>query len=890
MSFTALPYMPCPHANLPALLAPLRWTRMEVEVENLENQFAREHPLSILQAVCLFATRGTAPDGGRPNYTWHFLREPGHRIRKAHRYRISLQFPGDALDTARRVRDGFARHLADPRNHFRLVECSEPSLRCAKDLPQPPDTVQDGDEICLFFRSPLPFPRAPGAGKWSLETQNLLDLIGRRMAQAFAVDVRPILHALFTSLQILPWYWDYQEIVHRARSGAGKNGKGLQYFNGCAGPLYLRGPVRTLWPLLALLSEIQLHTGTHSPQGHFQLLPHHPVLDAKIVTPLHYHAAWQRILEDSDLREDLLDATADPQLFCEQLAASIRGREWHPGTARQILIPKPAGGQRRISMLSPADRILHRTLHELLSPHLDRALSDTCRGFRKGMSISDTRKKVAEAVRDGFTWVFETDLEDFFDHVAWAPLLETLRDLIPRADSLTLELLERLLRTPVVEASSGRTLPRYQGLLQGSPLSPLLANLYLSGFDAALATPERRVLRYGDDVLVLCRSRSDAETAATTAAAFAARLGMTLKESKTRVAPLDEEVRFLGFDLGPGLEEETVARCQMKRTLYVRENYALVGVDGGSVVIKSKGHLIDRIPLHRVGEIVLLGNNVVSALLVQRCLRERVPVTFCTVTGYYLTTVHPDSRQSYERAARHHHRHDALTEPERVHLARRLVEAKLYNSLHTLRGWSDPKGELPLHEITQALNRCQHPQRVEELLGVEGHAAHLMFQALNRQIRTPEFRAPTRKPHNGPDRLNAVLDFAYYLLFVRLNVLVRAHSLNPWLGFLHSPKNRYESLVCDLQEPFRARVDRFVAKTLNLKIIQPDDMSQNPKGKWRMTGPATARFVEAFERELQIRMSGDPGTFLHLLEAQVFALQEWVDEGKDLRLYVAKRI
>jgi CRISPR-associated protein Cas1 len=140
-------------------------------------------------------------------------------------------------------------------------------------------------------------------------------------------------------------------------------------------------------------------------------------------------------------------------------------------------------------------------------------------------------------------------------------------------------------------------------------------------------------------------------------------------------------------------------------------------------------------------------------------------------------------------------------------------------------------------------------------------------------------------PREKPDRWNVLLDFGYTRLFARLNVLLCVRGLNPYLGFLHSPANNYESLVCDLQEPFRARCDRWVLRLVNLRQARSEDFESDTRGGLRLTREATRRLLQAWEQEMDTRWGGDAGTLEQLLHAQVEAVREWVFTRGGLRLY-----
>ena len=141
-------------------------------------------------------------------------------------------------------------------------------------------------------------------------------------------------------------------------------------------------------------------------------------------------------------------------------------------------------------------------------------------------------------------------------------------------------------------------------------------------------------------------------------------------------------------------------------------------------------------------------------------------------------------------------------------------------------------------------------------------------------------------PRAKPDRFNAVMDFAYWLLFSRMNVLVRGAGLSAYLGFLHSPKDHYESLVYDLIEPFRFRMDRLVLNCLHLRSLRPEHCEQLEAGKpWRLAREGMAVLVEAFEKDLATQRRGEPGSLRQILVAQVNLLEKWAMTDGDLQIY-----
>jgi CRISPR-associated endonuclease Cas1 len=388
-----------------------------------------------------------------------------------------------------------------------------------------------------------------------------------------------------------------------------------------------------------------------------------------------------------------------------------------------------------------------------------------------------------------------------------------------------------------------------------------------------------RMIRYGDDFLILTATREEAEKALADANALLFPLRLSLNASKTAITPLDLGFAFLGIRIPSALDEETIARSALRKSLFIKETYAFTGVDGDSVVVRKDDALLARLPLHRIAEIVFLGNGAVSTRLLQKCAKLRIPVSFCSPAGWYSSTLKPDSRSWFEILPLHVRRHEALGDTGRLDVARRVVEAKLRNYRHWLRSLSGEPAKHAARTLEEICEVLPDAGGVEALRGYEGSGARLTFHLVNGMAQVAAFSSPQRIPREKPDRFNALLDMLYSLLFTRLNVLLRSSGLNPYLGFLHSPIDNYESLVCDLQEPFRCRMDRLALKLLNRKEITVESFEQKENGAWRLTGAGVGIVIEAFEREEEARLAGEPSTFGQLLAGQVHAMREWV-EGK----------
>ncbi len=231
----------------------------------------------------------------------------------------------------------------------------------------------------------------------------------------------------------------------------------------------------------------------------------------------------------------------------DELALDLRARRWRPLPARRVLIPKPgrAGERRPLSIPTVRDRVVQAALKLVIEPVFEADFASCSFGFRPRRAAHDALQVLIEESWRGKRWVVETDIADCFEAIPHDRLMAALEERI--SDRSLLKLVRALLCAGVMQhAAVARA-----STAQGGVISPLLANVYLHRLDRSWQTRRDGVLvRYTDDLLVMCRSRGQAERALTALRTGLARLGLRLKQAKTRMAQLGEDgdgVDFLGF-------------------------------------------------------------------------------------------------------------------------------------------------------------------------------------------------------------------------------------------------------------------------------------------------------------------------------------------------------
>jgi group II intron reverse transcriptase/maturase len=229
-----------------------------------------------------------------------------------------------------------------------------------------------------------------------------------------------------------------------------------------------------------------------------------------------------------------------------ELAGELRAGTWRPMPARQVLIPKPGSAERRpLAIAAVRDRIVQAALKIVLEPVFEADFLPCSFGFRPKRSAHDALQVLVDEAWRGRRWVVETDIANCFSAIPQEELMRAVEERI--SDQGVLRLLRAMLRAGVMEG--GQVRREVTGAPQGGPASPLLCNIYLHRLDRGWDAREHGVLvRYCDDLVVMCGTRQQAEAALARLTAVLGGLGLELKAAKTRIVHLTEDKDAEGFD------------------------------------------------------------------------------------------------------------------------------------------------------------------------------------------------------------------------------------------------------------------------------------------------------------------------------------------------------
>lgn len=586
------------------------------------------------------------------------------------------------------------------------------------------------------------------------------------------------------------------------------------------------------------------------------------------------------------------------------LRTSIMDGTYRPGLVQEVDLINQKGKIRTISKLITVDRLILRAIHQVLYDEFAPLFSPNSYAYQENKGIAVAVRQAADYVETGFVYTVDIDIENYFDsipHFKMGALLQKFG-----LDHMTNNLIQKFLNCSIVrdfEISRKET-----GLVQGSPLSPLLSNLYLHEADLFFTECGFTFCRYADDIKLFAKSFEEGLELFSQAKHFLeSELHLRLHAQKSGVFPALERVylgyRFYSFPNGK-IEIKKESR-NTKVNIYNWRSSSIQKISGeyhliadGILTQKDYSLLFENpekkmyLPIESTECLNLYSNIIFSGDFFRFAAQNNLLLNFFDKYGEYQGAFLP-SRLSAASSLSMQQSLVYADPAKRLELANQFALAAAHNIRENLKYYSKHNDSDHLHrsmeEITAMMQEEKLAKNVSELMLLEGRIREIYYTCLNDILPYDDFLFTKRSRRPPEDPLNSLISFGNTVLYRRIAKEIYKSRLDIRIGFLHAANRRYESLNLDISEIFRpVIVEKVIFSLINKHMIgEKLHFDTLDNGAVYLNNEGKKIFITEFEDKMSQRMKIESGTisYVELIRAEIQKLTRYFDKGEPYKAY-----
>lgn len=522
------------------------------------------------------------------------------------------------------------------------------------------------------------------------------------------------------------------------------------------------------------------------------------------------------------------------------------------------------GKRRLVSILNIKDKFISKLLLEVLEKYIAPNFSENSFAYQKGKGTTQAILKIKKLVEEGNEIVGKIDIKDYFDTINHEKLLKMMQDV--KIERRVIELINKFIKCKVDYQYS--TYTKTQGIIQGSPLSAILSNIYLDSFDKELDKLNIKYIRYCDDINIFGKDKKEVYS---TIKFIEKRLKeqylLNINHNKTEITNVFY-TKFLGYKLIKnkfGVEivkiSKEVQYTNRWRTNSLEKinneyhiiNEGILSQSDYTILFENKNKKV-YIPIEATKILNIYSNIIINSNFFNLMNSKNIIVNLFDKHNRYIGKFIPNNtRKSCLLLLKQVEIYNDYN--KRMNMAKDILSSEIYNLKSNLKYYNrrynhDIKEKIKL--IEKAEKEINLIKEHEKLLLCEARIKGIYYSCFNEILQNEKFKFIKRSKRPPQDPINALISFGNTLLYNYIAKEIYKTKLDIRIAYLHSSNNRYESLNLDLADIFKPIiVDKIIFKLINKKIINYRLHFENINGGGYLTGEGKNIVINEFYKKIK---------------------------------------
>jgi CRISP-associated protein Cas1 len=321
--------------------------------------------------------------------------------------------------------------------------------------------------------------------------------------------------------------------------------------------------------------------------------------------------------------------------------------------------------------------------------------------------------------------------------------------------------------------------------------------------------------------------------------------------------------------------------------LYVQSAGSKVGRSGAELVVEKRDGEKHTVRIGDTSHVALFGAVQISTQAVQDLCALGIPIVYLSSGGWFYGITRGMDHKNVDLRRKQFAAAEGTDRA--LQIAKRLVTVKVRNCRTLIRRNASEPAARTLERLKELVSSTEQVTSLESLLGVEGTAARVYFEAFGEMLRPPnddkdatpltfDFDGRNRRPPRDP--VNSLLSLGYALLAKDVTIALQAVGFDPYLGFYHQPRYGRPALALDIMEEFRPLVvDSVVLSAVNTGAVKLSDFIRRG-GAVTLTSGGRGKFLRAYERRMDEEIThpifGYKISYRRTLEVQIRLLARYL--------------